>query len=164
MIKESYFERLRASHIKYWYFAQPDAANDIIELAREISKYTDSERKVTRILNVCRTLNILSLNGLLGADIDEIAKARNIGPDAVNIIRQIKGLPVLTETDIYPFAKVYRVYFYNTERGGSWHKDFHTLKELSDYFNGDDECLKTTSINYISEIKKGDEMEDENGD
>lgn len=156
MVDEKYFEKLKAKHIKYWYLAQPDAAIDIEKLAREIAKYTDDKRKVTRILNACRRLNILSVDDLIEADLDAIAKARNIGLDAMNIIRQIKGLPVLTETDIHPFAKVYRVYFYNTERGGSWHKDFHTLKELSDYFNGDDEYLKTTSINYISEIKRGD--------
>lgn len=156
MIHKEYFERLEAKYIKYWYLAQPDAIKSVMELAREISKYTDSEKNVTRILNACRRLNILSLNDLLVTDINTIAKARNIGLNAVNIIRQIKGLPILIESEAHPFAKYYRVYFYNTEKGGSWYKDFHTLKELSDYFNGDDECLKATSINYISELTKGE--------
>lgn len=156
MINEKYFEKLEAKYIKYWYIAQPDATKSVIELAREISKYTDSERNVTRILNACRRLNILSLNDLLVADIDTIAKVKNIGHESLNILRTIKGLPTLTYAQAHPFSKYYRVYFYNTERGGSWHKDFHTLKELSDYFNGDNEYLKTTSINYISELTKGE--------
>ena len=155
MVDEKYFEKLNAKHIKYWYLAQPDAAINIEKLAREIAKYTDDERKVTRILNACRRLNILSVDDLIEADLDAIAKARNIGLDAINIVRQIKGLPILTEGEVRPYAKTYRVEFYNPvrERETLWCKDFHTLREFNDYFNSD-ECEKGTLICHIYEIKK----------
>lgn len=153
MIREEYFRNFEARYVKYWYGAQ-EGAPKVIELAREIAKYTDDEKKVTRIVNGLRRGNVSSIEDLMRADIDEVAKIRNIGLDAINILRQIKGLPLLTYTDTHPFTKNYRVYFYSPEEGDSWHKDFHTLKELSDYFNSD-EC-KQMSINYISEILKGD--------
>lgn len=152
-IDEKYFEKLKVKCCKYYYFV-PAEVSEIVGLAREIAKYTDDERKVTRILNGLERAGVYSLEELKKADLEVIARTRNIGTDAVNIIRQIKGLPLLTYTDVHPFAKNYRVYFYSPEKGDSWYKDFHTLKELSDYFNSD-EC-KQMSINYISEILKGE--------
>ena len=90
----------------------------------------------------------------MAADLDDIAKIKNIGTNAINIIRQIRGLPTLTEKDIHPFAKSYRVWFYNPEkdcRNKTWWNDFNTLKELSDFFNSK-ECNGAV-IKYIYNVK-----------
>lgn len=104
MVNEEYFKKLEAKYVKYWYIAQAGAP-DVIELAREIAKYTDEEKKVTRIVNSLRCGNIHSMEELMAADINELAKIRNIGLDAENILRQIKGLPTTTYEDKHPFAK-----------------------------------------------------------
>lgn len=159
MIREEYFKKLEAKYVKYWYCAQAGAP-DVIELAREMAKYTDDEKKVTRIVNGLRRGNVHSLEDLMVADIDELAKIRNIGHDALNILRQIKGLPITTYADEHPFATTYRVYFYNPEKdGGSWYKDFNTLRELHEFFNSN-EC-DGAIIKYI--VKKGDKNEEING-
>lgn len=137
MINEEYFKKLETKYIKYQDVMQNDGPK-LIELAREIAKYTDDERKVTRIVNSLRRCNVSSIEDLMAADLDDIAKIKNIGTDAINIIRQIRGLPILTEKDIHPFAKSYRVWFYNPEKDdcyAKWWKDFNTLKELSEFFN-----------------------------
>lgn len=104
MVNEEYFKKLETKYVKYWYIAQAGAP-DVIELAREIAKYTDEEKKVTRIVNSLRCGNIHSMEGLMAADINELAKIRNIGLDAENILRQIKGLPIITYEDKHPFTK-----------------------------------------------------------
>jgi hypothetical protein len=104
MIREEYFKKLEAKYVKYWYVAQ-EGAPDVVELAREIAKYTDEEKKVTRIVNGLRRGNVHSIEDLMRADINELAKARNIGHDALNILRQIKGLPTTTYADEHPFSK-----------------------------------------------------------
>ena len=104
MIREEYFRNFEARYVKYWYEAQEDAPK-VIELAREIAKYTDDEKKVTRIVNGLRRGNVHTIEDLMRADIDELAKLRNIGLDAENILRQIKGLPTKTYTDKHPFSK-----------------------------------------------------------
>ena len=104
MVKEEYFKKLEAKYVKYWYIAQ-EGAPDVIELAREIAKYTDDERKVTRIVNGLRKGNVHSIEDLMAADIDKLAKIRNIGLDAENILRRIKGLPTATYADKHPFSK-----------------------------------------------------------
>lgn len=104
MINEEYFKKLEAKYVKYWYVAQA-GASDVIKLAREIAKYTDDEKKVTRIVNGLRRGNVHSIEDLMRADIDELAKLRNIGLDAENILRQIKGLPTQTYADKHPFSK-----------------------------------------------------------
>ena len=104
MVNEEYFKKLEAKYVKYWYIAQ-EGAPDIIELAREIAKYTDEEKKVTRIVNCLRRGNVYSIEDLMAADIDELAKIRNIGLDAENILRRIKGLPTKTYADKHPFSK-----------------------------------------------------------
>lgn len=152
MVREEYFKKLEARYVKYWYIAQ-EGAPDVIELAREIAKYTDDEKKVTRIVNGLRRGKVHSIEDLMRADIDELAKIRNIGLDAVNILRQIKCLPTITYADVHPFATTYRVYFYNQEKdGGSWFKDFNTLRELHEFFNSN-EC-EGAVIKYI--VKKED--------
>lgn len=153
MINEEYFKKFEEKYLKYWWIAQ-SGMPDVRDLAKEISKYTDDEKALTRIMNALRRANICSLEALMDADIDRLAKLKGIGLLYWNILRQVKGYPVVTEAETRPFVQYYRVYFYNTEKGGSWHEDFHTLKELSDYFN-DDKC-KGTSINYISKVEKGD--------
>lgn len=104
MIREEYFKKLEARYVKYWYIAQ-EGAPDVIELAREIAKYTNEEKKVTRIVNGLRRGGVHSIEDLMVADIDELAKVRNIGLDAENILRQIKGLPTKTYADKHPFSK-----------------------------------------------------------
>lgn len=104
MIKEEYFKKLEARYVKYWYAAQAGAP-EVMKLAREIAKYTDNEKKVTRILNGLRRGNVHSIKDLMSADINKLAKLRNIGLDAENILRQIKGLPTQTYTDKHPFSK-----------------------------------------------------------
>lgn len=104
MVSEEYFKKLEAKYVKYWYIAQAGAP-DVIELAREIAKYTDEEKKVTRIINGLRKGNVHSIEDLMRADINEIVKIRNIGLDAENILRQIKGLPTTTYADKHPFSK-----------------------------------------------------------
>ena len=154
MIKEEYFKRLETKYVKYHHVVQ-EGIPKLIELAREIAKYTDDERKVTRMVNGLRRYNVSSIEDLMAADLDDIAKIKNIGTDAINIIRQIRGLPILTEKDIHPFSKSYRVWFYNPEKdGGSWWKDFNTLKELSDFFNSK-ECDGAV-IKYIDNSVKGE--------
>lgn len=103
MVNEEYFKKLEAKYVKYWYIAQTGAP-EVIELAREIAKYTDDEKKVTRIVNGLRRGNVHSIEDLMRSDINEIAKLRNIGLDAENILRQIKGLPTKTYADKHPFA------------------------------------------------------------
>ena len=150
MIREEYFKKLETKLLKYWNLSE-DFAFGVVELAREIAKYTDDERKVSRIVNSLRRANVHCIEDLMVADLDDIAKTRNIGTDAINIIRQIRGLPVLTKKDIHPFAKGYRVWFYRPGKdGGSWSKDFNTLKELNEFFNSD-EC-RDAVIRYISEM------------
>lgn len=152
MIKEEYFKKLETKYVKY--VMQKDVPK-VIRIAREIAKYTDDERKVTRMVNGLMMHNISSIEDLMAADLDDIAKIKNIGTDAINIIRQIRGLPILTEKDIHPFAKSYRVWFYNPEKdGGAWWKDFNTLKELSDFFNSK-EC-DGAIIKYIDNNAKGE--------
>ena len=102
MVNEEYFKKLEAKYVKYWYAAQ---AVDVIMLAKEIAKYTDEEKKVTRIVNGLRKGNVSSIEDLMAADIDKLAKIRNIGLDAENILRQIKGLPTKTYADKHPFSK-----------------------------------------------------------
>lgn len=104
MVNEEYFKNLEAKYVKYWYIAQ-EGAPDVIELAREIAKYTDDEKKVTRIVNGLRRGNVHSIQDLMTADIDELAKLRNIGLDAENILRRIKGLPTVAYADKHPFSK-----------------------------------------------------------
>ena len=104
MIREEYFRNFEARYVKYWYVAQEDAPK-VIELAREIAKYTDDEKKVTRIVNSLRRGNVHSIEDLMKADINELAKLRNIGLDAENILRQIKGLQTQTYADKHPFSK-----------------------------------------------------------
>ena len=104
MVNEEYFKKLEAKYVKYWYIAQAGAP-DVIELAKEIAKYTDDEKKVTRIVNGLRRGNVSSIEDLMEADIDKLAKIRNIGLDAENILRQIKGLPTTTYADKHPFSK-----------------------------------------------------------
>ena len=104
MVNEEYFKKLETKYVKYWYIAQAGAP-DVIELAREIAKYTDEEKKVTRIVNGLRRANVHCIKDLMVADINELAKVRNIGLDAENILRQIKGLPTKTYADKHPFSK-----------------------------------------------------------
>lgn len=104
MIREEYFKKLETKYVKYWYVAQAGAP-EVMKLAREIAKYTDDEKKVTRIVNGLRRGNVHSIQDLMAADIDELAKIRNIGLDAENILRQIKGLPTQTYADKHPFSK-----------------------------------------------------------
>lgn len=152
MVNEEYFKKLETKYLKYWYSAQSSCY--VIELAREIAKYTDEEKKITRIVNSLGRANVHCIEDLMAADINELAKIRNIGLDAENILRQIKGLPTKTYADKHPFTTTYRVYFYNPEKdGGSWHKDFNTLRELYEFFNSN-ECDDVV-IKYID--KKGDE-------
>ena len=104
MVNEEYFKKLEAKYVKYWYIAQAGAP-DVIELAREIAKYTDDEKKVTRIINGLRRGNVHSIEDLMRADINKLAMLRNIGLDAENILRRIKGLPEKTYADKHPFSK-----------------------------------------------------------
>ena len=157
MINEEYFKKLEIKYVKYQDVVQEGLKGipKLIELAREIAKYTDDERKVTRIVNGLRRCRVSSIEDLMAVDLDDIAKIKNIGTDAINIIRQIRGLPILTGKDIHPFTKSYRVWFYNPEKdGGSWWKDFNTLKELSDFFNSK-ECDGAV-IRYIDRDVKGE--------
>ena len=71
MVSEEYFKKLEAKYVKYWYVAQA-GASDVIELAREIAKYTDDEKKVTRIVNGLRRGNVHSIEDLMRADIDAL--------------------------------------------------------------------------------------------
>lgn len=139
MIREEYFKKLEARYVKYWYIAQ-EGAPDVIELAREIAKYTDDEKKVTRIVNGLRRGNVHSIEDLMAADIDKLAKIRNIGLDAENILRQIKGLPTKTYADKHPFSKK------NT-------KD-KILGYLSQYDDND-----LVKVKYIRQLLKGDKDE-----
>ena len=136
MIREDYFKKLEERYVKYWYIAQ-EGAPDVIELAREIAKYTDDEKKVTRIVNGLRKGNVHSIEDLMRADIDELAKLRNIGLDAENILRQIKGLPATTYADKHPFSKK------NT-------KD-KILGYLSQYDDND-----LVKVKYIRQLLKGE--------
>lgn len=104
MVKEEYFKKLETRLLKYWDLSE-DFTSGVIGLAREIAKYTDDEKKVTRIVNRLRYSKVHSIEGLIAADIDELAKLRNIGLDAENILRQIKGLPTKTYADKHPFSK-----------------------------------------------------------
>lgn len=141
MVNEEYFKKLEAKHVGL----------DAIQLAMQISKYTDDEKKVTRIINALRRAGITCIDSLMVADIDELATIRTIGHDALNILRQIKGLPTITYADEHP--KTYRVYFYSPEDSNfSWFKDFNTLRELHEFFNRN-EC-KGVVIKHI--VKKED--------
>ena len=107
MVNEGYFKKLEAKQavlIKFGYLTKEELPK-LIELAREIAKYTDDEKKVTRLINALRRGEVSSIEELMEADIDELAKIRNIGLDTVNILRQIKGLPTITYSDVHPFSK-----------------------------------------------------------
>lgn len=91
LINEEYFKKLETKYVKYWYVAQASAP-EVMKLAREIAKYTDDEKKVTRILNSLRRGNVHTIKDLMSADIDELAKLRNIGLDDSHCITiSIKG-------------------------------------------------------------------------
>ena len=152
MVNEEYFKKLETKYVKYWYVAQTGAP-DVIELAREIAKYTDEEKKVTRIVNGLRRGNVHSIEDLMEADIDELAKVRNLGHDALNILRQIKGLPIKTYADEHPFTKSYKVEFFDSYDGRYWLKEFCTLRELNSYFASVDRP-RYTFISQITEVKK----------
>ena len=152
MANEKYFEKMRAKYNRYSYLYQSGEIEDRIALAREIGEHTSDERTVTRIINALNRMGIIDLVGLINTDIDEIAKTRNIGHEALNIIRVIKHLPTLTYAQAHPFAKTYRVYFckpliYGGTDGYS--KDFNTLKQLSEFFKSS-ECDGAV-ITYIVE-------------
>lgn len=156
MIREEYFKKLEERYVSYWYSVVREEPSKVVELAKEIAKYTDEEGKVTRIVHGLWRGDIYSIEKLMKADINEITKIKNIGRDASNILRQIKGLPTTTYADEHPFAITYRVYFYNPEKDGdSWFKDFNTLRELCEFFNSN-EC-KGSVIKYI--VKKEDNKE-----
>ena len=106
MIREEYFKKLETKLFNYWNLSE-DFVFGVIELAREIAKYTDDEKKVTRIVNCLRraNVNVYCIEDLMAADIDELAKVKNIGLDAENILRQIKGLQTKTYADEHPFSK-----------------------------------------------------------
>jgi hypothetical protein len=104
MVSEEYFKKLEARYVRYWYEAQ-EGAPKVVELAREIAKYTDDEKKVTRIVNCLRKASIDCVEELKAADIVYLSCIRNIGHDALNIFRQIKGLPTTTYADEHPFSK-----------------------------------------------------------
>lgn len=142
MIDEKYFEKMRAKYNKYSYLYQPGEIEDRMALAREIGKHTSCDRTVTRIINALERIGIIDLVGLINTDIDEIAKTRNIGHEALNIIRVIKGLPTLTYAQAHPFTKTYRVYFCKPLIYGgfdTYSKDFNTLKQLGEFFDSS-EC------------------------
>ena len=151
MISEEYFKKLEAKYNKYSYLYQPSEIEDRIALAREIGKHVSDERTVTRIINALERIGIIDLVSLLDTDIDKIAKARNIGHEALNIIRVIKGLPTLTYAQAHPFTKTYRVYFCKPLiYGGAdeYSKDFNTLKQLSEFFKSS-ECDGAVITNVV---------------
>lgn len=103
MVSEEYFKKLEARCAKYYYLYQPDAIRDCVALAREIAKYTSNEGMITKIVNSLKRMGVLNIEGLMEADIDEIAKIKNMGHESLNIIRTIKGLPTLTYAQAHPY-------------------------------------------------------------
>jgi hypothetical protein len=152
MVSEEYFKKLEVKYLKY----HPNEVSKRMGLAREIANHTNNERVITKIINCLGKGDIYSVEDVIEADINEIAKIRNMGHESLNIIRTIKGLPTLTYAQAHPCINYYRVFFYNRECDSNWHKDFSTLRELSNYFNNE-ECDGTV-INYI--CKLADNKED----
>ena len=98
MVSEEYFKKLEAKYLKY----HPTEVSKRMGLAREIAKHTNNEQLITKIINCLGKGDVYSVEDVIEADIDEIAKIRGMGHESLNIIRTIKSLPTLTYAQAHP--------------------------------------------------------------
>lgn len=129
-------EEIIFDYKKYHFGCTDDDTTKVEKLVREIFKYSSNEKVAMKIVNGLRRGHIFNIDDLLIADMDNISKIRGLGLISLNVIRQIKGLPIKTYAEEHPFSK----------------RHFESTDKLdASSFNGsDDKKIFIDAYNYLS--------------